>query len=78
MTRAVVTAAAATGALALATAALVEAGAHLLAWMRAVVRELTRVRLAAAPPCAAAAWARAPVSRPAACRPRPRGPPYFA
>jgi hypothetical protein len=65
-------------ALALAAAALVEAGAQLLAWMRAVVRELTRVRLAAAPPYTAAAWARTPVSRPAACRPRPRGPPYFA
>jgi hypothetical protein len=36
-------------ALALAAAALAEAGQHLLAWMRAVVRELRRRRLVAQP-----------------------------
>lgn len=65
-------------ALSLAAAALVEAGAHLLGWMRAVVRELRRVRLAAAPVRVHAAWAVALASRPAVGRPRPRGPPLRA
>ncbi|HVD12019.1 MAG TPA: hypothetical protein VNB46_02195 [Gaiellaceae bacterium] len=65
-------------ALALATAALAESAAHLLGWMRAVVRELRRARLAAAPPKVRAAWHVALVSRPAARRPRPRAPPLPA
>jgi hypothetical protein len=65
-------------ALALAAAALIEAAAHLLGWMRAVVRELRRVRLAAMPPPVAPPWAVALVSRSALRRPRPRAPPVSA
>jgi hypothetical protein len=65
-------------ALALAAAALAESAAHLLGWMRAVVRELRRARLAAAPPKVRAGWPVALVSRPAARRPRPRAPPLPA
>ena len=65
-------------ALALAAAALIEAGVHLLGWMRAVVRELRRVRLVAAPPRVQATWRVALVARPAARRPRPRAPPLPA
>jgi hypothetical protein len=65
-------------ALSLVVVALVETGAHLLGWMRAVVRELRRVRLAAAPPRVRAAWHVALASRPAARRPRPRAPPLPA
>jgi hypothetical protein len=63
------------GALALVAAALVEAVAHLLGWMRAVVRELRRTRFVAAPPRARPAWPLALVSRTASCGPRSRGPP---
>jgi hypothetical protein len=63
------------GALALTAAALLEAAAHLLGWMRAVVRELGRVRLAAAPPRLQPTWNVALVSRTGVRRPRPRGPP---
>jgi hypothetical protein len=65
-------------ALSLAAAALAEAGAHLLGWMRAVVRELRRVRLAAAPPRVQPAWHVALSSRPAVRRARPRAPPLTA
>jgi hypothetical protein len=65
-------------ALALAAAALIEAAAHLLGWMRAVVRELRRVRLAPMSPPAAPPWAVALVSRSALRRPRSRAPPVPA
>lgn len=65
-------------ALALAAAALAEAAAHLLGWMRAVVRELRRRRLTAAPRFARPAWRVVSASRPASRRPRPRAPPAFA
>jgi hypothetical protein len=65
-------------ALALAAAALIEAVVHLRGWMRAVVRELRRVRLVAAPPRVQAAWRVALVAWPAARRPRPRAPPLSA
>jgi hypothetical protein len=66
------------GALALAAAALTEAGAHVLAWMRAVVRELLRQRLQAQVPQTTPRFPEEPVSRPAFLRPRPRGPPLPA
>ena len=66
------------GALALAAAALAEAGAHVLAWMRAVVRELLRQRLAAQPLSAAPAFRDRALPRPTPLRARPRGPPLFA
>jgi hypothetical protein len=65
-------------ALALAAAALAESVEHLLGWMGAVVRELRRARLAAAPPKVRAAWHVALVSRTATRRPRPRAPPLPA
>jgi hypothetical protein len=65
-------------ALALTAAALAEAAAHLLAWMRAVVRELLRRRLRAALPRDAASWRAFLVSRWASRRPRPRAPPVPA
>ena len=66
------------GALALAAAALAEAGAHVLAWMRAVVRELLRQRLAAEPLSALAPFRDHAPSRPTPFRARPRGPPLPA
>jgi hypothetical protein len=65
-------------ALALGAAALVEAGAHIFAWMRAVVRALRRRPLSAAPPPYRPAWRAHLVSRPAPSRPRPRAPPVPA
>ncbi len=65
-------------ALALGAAALVEAGAHVFAWMRAVVRELRRRPLAAKAPAYRPAWQALLVSRPAPARPRPRAPPFPA
>jgi len=65
-------------ALALAAAALAEAANLESFWMRAVARELTRVRLAAASPHFQAAWHIVLVSCAAARRPRPRAPPLFA
>jgi hypothetical protein len=65
-------------ALSLAAAALVEAAAHLFGWMRAVVRELRRVRLAGAMRRVQPAWPVALASRPAVRRPRPRAPPLPA
>jgi hypothetical protein len=62
-------------ALSLTAAALVEAATHLLGWMRAVVRELGRVRLAPISQSVQPAWPLARVSRTAFGRPRPRGPP---
>lgn len=65
-------------ALALAAAALAEAAAHLLGWMRAVVRELRRRRPVTAPPLARPVWHVALASTPASRRPRSRAPPAFA
>jgi hypothetical protein len=65
-------------ALALLAAALAEAGAHVLAWMRAVVRELRRTRLASSLTPPRASWQRSLSSRPVALRPRPRAPPLPA
>jgi hypothetical protein len=65
-------------ALALVAAAVVEAGSHVLAWMRAVVRELRRRRLIAAPPAFAPPWRSLPVARPAFARARSRAPPLAA
>jgi hypothetical protein len=65
-------------ALALAAAALAEAVAHLVGWMRAVVRELRRRRLRAVPPVFRPVWHLALVSRAASLRPRSRAPPAFA
>jgi hypothetical protein len=65
-------------ALALLTAALAEAAAHVLAWMRAVVRELRRRRLAGAIPQVVLSFREAPVSRPSLLRARPRAPPLPA
>jgi hypothetical protein len=64
--------------LALVAAALAEAGAHVLAWMCAVVRELRRHRLAGALPQVVLSFSEAPVSRPAPLRSRPRAPPLPA
>jgi hypothetical protein len=65
-------------ALSLAAAALVEAGAHVVAWMRAVVRELRRRRLTGSQPLFAPPWRSLPVARPAVVRARPRAPPLPA
>jgi hypothetical protein len=65
-------------ALSLAAAALAEAAAHLVGWMRAVVRELRRRRLAAALPVFRPVWHVSVSSRPASRRPRSRAPPSFA
>jgi hypothetical protein len=65
-------------ALALLAAALAEAGAHVIAWMRAVVRELCRTRLASSLAPSRASWQRSLSSRPVALRPRPRAPPLPA
>ena len=62
-------------ALSLLAAALAEATGHVLAWMRAVVRELRRRRLVSDPPPLPAAVTAAPVLRVAGARPRPRAPP---
>lgn len=65
-------------ALSLVAAALAEAGAHVLAWMRAVVRELRRRRLGGAIPQIVLSFSEAPVSRPALLHVRPRAPPLPA
>ena len=65
-------------ALALTAAALVEAGAHVLAWMRAVVRELRRQRLTASLPSFAPPRRSLPVACPAVGRARSRAPPLAA
>ncbi|MGB2875947.1 MAG: hypothetical protein WBB76_10805 [Gaiellaceae bacterium] len=65
-------------ALALGVAALAEAAAHVLAWMRAVVRELLRRPVASRPPAHAPASPAFLLSRPALRRPRPRAPPVPA
>ena len=62
-------------ALALAAAALAEAGSHVLAWMRAVVRQLRRRRLAAEPHAATSTLLPLVFPRPATNRPRSRAPP---
>jgi hypothetical protein len=65
-------------ALALIAAALAEAAGHVLAWMRAVVRELRRRRVVPlALPLRFAAPA-APAGRLRVARPRPRAPPLPA
>jgi hypothetical protein len=65
-------------ALSLVAAALAEAGAHVLAWMRAVVRALRRRRLAGSLPQVVGSFHEAPVSRPDLLRARPRAPPLPA
>ena len=65
-------------ALSLVAAALAEAAAHVLAWMRAVVRALRRRRLAGSLPQVVVSFREAPVSRPALLRARPRAPPLPA
>jgi len=65
-------------ALALVAAALAEAAGHILEWMRAVVRELRRRRLAAAVPQVVLTFREVPVSRPSFLRARPRAPPLPA
>jgi hypothetical protein len=65
-------------ALALVAAALAEAAAHVLAWVRAVVRELRKRRLAGALPPVVVSFHEAPVSRPAVLCARPRAPPLPA
>jgi hypothetical protein len=65
-------------ALALAAAAIIEAGAHLLAWMRAVVRELRRRPLAPARFAFEGTRLRALVPRRATLRARTRAPPVRA
>jgi len=65
-------------ALALTAAALVEAGRHVLAWMRAVVRELLRRRLTASFPLLAPPWRSLSLACPAVGRARPRAPPLSA
>ncbi len=65
-------------ALALVAAALAEAAAHVLAWVRAVVRELRRRRLAGSLPPFVVSFHEAPASRPALLRARPRAPPLPA
>ena len=62
-------------ALALAAAALTEAGSHVLAWIRAVVRQLRRRRLASEPRTAISTLLPLLFPRPAINRPRSRGPP---
>jgi len=65
-------------ALALVAAALAEAAAHVLAWVRAVVRALRRRRLSGSLPPVVVSFHEAPVSRPALLRARPRAPPLPA
>jgi len=66
-------------ALALVAASLAEAAQHLLAWMRATVRELLRSRLAATRPLVFAPSPRViPALARLAQRPRPRAPPLPA
>jgi len=65
-------------ALALVAAALAEAAAHVLAWVRAVVRALRRRRLAGSLPQVVCSFNEAPVSRPAFLCARPRAPPLLA
>jgi hypothetical protein len=65
-------------ALALVTAALVEAGAHVLAWLRAVVRELRRRRLLPQLPETTSVASEARLPRPALLQARSRAPPRFA
>ncbi len=62
-------------ALAIAAAALAEAGSHVVAWMRAVVRQLRRHRLAAEPLTPVPPFRPFLVSRPATSGPRSRAPP---
>jgi hypothetical protein len=64
--------------LAVLAAALAEAAAHLLGWMRAVVRELRRRPLATAPPLVPPAWRVAVATHPAPRHRRSRAPPAFA
>jgi hypothetical protein len=63
------------GALALVAAALAEAAGHVLAWMRAVARELRRRRQVPLPIPLRFAAPAAPDGRLRAARPRPRAPP---
>jgi hypothetical protein len=63
------------GALALVAAALAEAAGHVLAWMRAVVRERRRRRQVPLPLPLRFAAPAAPDGRLRAARPRPRAPP---
>jgi hypothetical protein len=65
-------------ALALVAAALAEAAAHVLDWMRAVMRTLRRRRLAGSLPQVASPFHEAPVPRSALLRTRPRAPPLPA
>jgi hypothetical protein len=65
-------------AFALVAAALAEAAAHVLDWMRAVVRALRRRRLAGSLPPVVVSFYEAPVSRSALLRARPRAPPLPA
>jgi len=65
-------------ALALVAAALAEAAAHVLAWVRAVVRALRRRRLAGSLPQVVSSFHEAPVSRPAFFCAQPRAPPLPA
>ena len=62
-------------ALALIAAALAEAAGHVVAWMRAVARELRRRRLVPLPPPVRFAAPAAPAGRLRSARPRPRAPP---
>jgi hypothetical protein len=62
-------------ALALVAAALAEAAGHVLAWMRAVVRELRRRRAVPIPLPLRFAAPAAPAGRRRSARPRPRAPP---
>jgi len=64
--------------LALLAAALAEAAAHVVAWMRAVVRALRRTRLVGGLWQVVLSFHEAPVSRPAPLRARPRAPPLPA
>jgi hypothetical protein len=66
------------GALALAAAALSEAAAHVLAWMRAVARELLRQRLAPERFSVRPAFRPRSLPRPVPSLARPRGPPLPA
>jgi hypothetical protein len=62
-------------ALSLLAAALAEAAGHVLAWMRAVVRELRRRRLVQLPLPFRFMAPALPLTRTVTARPRPRGPP---
>ncbi|MFL5921849.1 MAG: hypothetical protein ACJ75Q_09740 [Gaiellaceae bacterium] len=61
--------------LSLLAAALVEAAGHVLAWMRAVARELRRRRLVPLPLPLGFAPPASPLTRALTVLPRPRGPP---